>query len=749
MLRPLFRLAPSRALLVGCLLFAVEFPAFAQDTYSMAGTVVDEEGEPLTGATVAVPSLDRGTTTDARGQFRLDALDAGTYVLEVRFLGFQPERVEIAVPGDAAVRIRLVPDAFRIADVIVTASPLGETAYQAVQALSPQDLQERAGSSFGELLDGEPGVAMRSFGPAPARPVIRGFDGDRVLILENGERMGDISNTAADHNITLDPLAAERIEIVRGPASLLYGSSALGGVVNILTRDIPRDWSPGTTGTLALEGASVNRSVSGLGRYQWGSAAWAGTARLSYRGAGDVRTPAGSLPGTAIDNFEAGIGVGHQRDAFDGGLAFSGIDHTFGLPDDIDDTGVEAEIQMNKQTLQGRAEWSFDRLFESAELRLHGARLSQEEVETTLAPDGSVDQNEVELRFLQWAGSATVTLQHRPVGSLGEGVLGANVQARRLTVGGSAAFTPGVEGVSAALFTFQEVPLHATTRLQFGLRGEVQTQQARPNDGFPAADAQRTAQALSGSIGLNVQPRPELEMGIQVARAHRFPILQERFADGVHFGAGVYERGAPSLGTEVGLGADVFARWKTERLYAEVAGFYNRVADFVAFTPTGEVFEDSRSRTWDIFTYRAGDAVLSGGEAQMTLAVTEAWQFGSTVDYVRGTRADSDEPLPTIPPLRGRFTARYDVDRWWIEGQTRLVSTQNRTAAEERPTDGYALYSLMVGVQLGQDHLHRITFQVENLTNTLYRDHLSRIDRSEFGFPMPGRNARLSYRYLF
>lgn len=714
----------------------------------LSGTVEADDGSPLPGATVTIDALDRGTATNEEGRFAFAGIPEGTHTLEVRFIGYQPEERTVTVPQEEELRIVLSPDEGAIDDVIVTASPVGSTAYQPAEALGPRELQERSASSFGELLDGEPGIAMRSTGPAPSRPVIRGFDGDRVLILENGNRMGDISNTAADHNVSLDPMAAERVEVVRGPASLLYGSSAIGGVVNLLTSDIPREWSTGHSGRVALESASMNDAVSGFGRYQAGGEQWAGTARFSYRNAGDVRTPEGLLPGTAINNGESSAGVGYQGNGLSAGLSASFNDYRFGLPEEIDDPDEEAEIRMDQQTVQGFGSWATSGFIERVDLRFHAARLFQQEIKMATEPDGSIGEG-VELEFLQHTGNATLALTHQPVGIFDTGSIGATFHAGTTDVGGEEAFTPGVAQRTGALFTFQEVPLTEAVRLQLGLRGEQQSQRTLTNDEFPDIDEQSTSRAVSGSLGLNVRPSSSLEIGLQIARAHRFPLLEERFADGIHFGLGVFERGDPSLGTEVGVGTDIFARWSTERLRAEVAGFYTRINDFVAFEPTGDTLVDDSDRTWDIFEYRAGDAEIFGGEAQLIVLLTHTLQVGGSLDLVRGTRIDTDEPLPTIPPIRGRLTARYEPEPWWVGASARFVDSQNRVARQEQPTAGYTLLGAHAGIQLGSNGMHRISVRVDNLTNTSYRDHLSRIDRTEFGAPMPGRDLSLSYRYTF
>lgn len=738
------------SLLFCCTLLISGTVTAAQSLFSLHGEVINSEnGVPVPGATVLLKGSDRGTAADSDGRFELRNLEAGSYTLIIRAVGFATKEVEVTVPLEGRLSIGLEPDVVRSDDVIVTASPLGRNIrYQSANAYDIQQLQDRQASSLGEMLDGEPGIAMRSFGPAPSRPVIRGFDGDRLLILENGERMGDLSNTAHDHNISIDPLVAERVEVVRGPASLLYGSSALGGVVNIITSDIPREWETGTSGTAALEGSSMNDMFSGFGRIQQGGENWAATGRFSYRGGGDVRTPEGRLPGTFIRNFEGGGGLGYRTESFNGGLSLTAIDHNYGLPEEISDPDEEAEIRMNQQTLQGQGVWSTTGFFDQVELRFHGSRLFQQEVESEFEPDGLIDED-IELEFEQYAINSTLTARHGKAGFLDEGVIGLNTQLRRMQVGGEEAFTPGINSRSASLFTYHESALSRITTLQFGLRGEMQSHSTRTNSDFPDLSESHTDGALSGSVGLNIRPAGGLEIGVQVARSHRFPILEELYADGVHFGAGVYERGDAGLVTEVGHGADLFLKWANSRYRAEISGFYYRISDYVAFEPTGEVFTDSREREWDIYEYRARNAELLGGEAQFSVLLTNRLQTGAAADLVRGSMVDDGSPLPTMPPVRYRIFTRYETGNWWIGGDLRIVNNQNRVVEEELPTDGYTLLGMNAGARFGSQDMHRISLSADNLTNALYRDHLSRVDRSEFGSPMPGRNVRLSYRVIF
>lgn len=738
------------------ILFVVFNPfdsAVAQDRPALQGFVKDAEtGDPLQAASIQILETGQATTTNPQGRFTLSGITMDTITLRIRFLGYHALEKKVDLDDretSQSLEFELTPAGVILDDIVYTATPTGSrTVYQPTHSFSPVEMQRRSSASFGEMLDGEPGIAMRSFGPAPSRPVIRGFDGDRILMLENGNRMGDLSNTAHDHNISLDPLAAKRIEVVRGPASLLYGSSAIGGVVNLITADMPRDWTAGSSGSIALDGATMNKGLGTNARYRYGEESWAATKRISYRGADDMKTPQGKLPGTSINNMEAAGGFGYRSDRLDAGLTLTAVDHRFGLPEELDDPDEEAEIRMDQQTLQGRANRTTDGFFQDIELRAHASRIFQQEVEMEQESNGSIDED-IELEFLQRGLNATLTLHHRPLGLLDDGAVGLNLNTSNMEVGGEEVFTPGADDRSMALFTFNELPVSQQVRLQFGMRGEVRSLSTRSNHAFSDLDDRRTANAFSGSVGLNVKSWPGLELGAQLSRSHRFPILEEYYAEGVHFGAGVYEEGDVNLDTEVGHGADLFALWVYSRLRAEISGFYYLMNNYVAFEPTGETYTDDAGRDWDHFRYRARNAEMMGGEAQISLLITEAWSLEGVADYVRGTSVDTGEPLPTIPPLRVRLESRYDAGNWWAGGQIRMVDEQKRVAEHELATGGYTLTGLEGGYRFDAAGIHRISMRVDNLTNTLYRDHLSRIDRTEFGSPMPGRNINLSYRYNF
>ncbi len=687
--------------------------------------------------------VERPTGTDGRVTF--EELPSGEYLLTVEASGFEGMERRIRLPEDSAIDMVLEPRPLTLDEVVVTASPLRSgVAYTAAQSFDRDALSQRLDHSIGSMLDGEPGVAMRSLGAAATRPVIRGFDGDRILVLENGERMGDVGESAADHAVALDPMAIERLEVVRGPASLLYGSGALGGVVNLTTRDMPRSWARGWEGAVQAQAVSMNRSGAGSGTLVYGAPDWASTFRISAREAGDIRTPEGRLPDTSISSLDGSLGFVREWEALRLGISGSFVDRSYGVPEAWDDPDEEVLLTMDRQSLQARLEWEPVRpgVVRGLEVRTSASRFFQQEIEREFHPDGSVDED-VELEYDAISASGTATLRHGPMGILDEGALGVAIRARQMDIGGDEAFFPGVDERSIGIFTFQEVPLTDDFSIQMGGRIESNRNEARPNEHFPTADQRRSSAALSGSVGVNWRPGGGWEVGAQAARAHRVPIAEELFADGPHLAAGVFEIGDADLADEVSHGLDLFVRRDFARGSVEIAGFANWIRDYVAFQPLGRVDEASG---FPVFQYQGTDARMLGAEVTADVRLNDVWGLGVGVDYVEGRRTVGvRDPLPAIPPLRSRLQLRADPGRWWAGATLRGVAKQDRVAPDELATDGYLLLDAQAGLRVDPRGNHSVILRIDNALNARYRDHLSRLPERDM--LMPGRNVSVIYRW--
>lgn len=715
------------------------------------GHVVDAStGEHLPFVNLLIKGTRIGTITDASGHYHLTNLPVGRHILQVQSLGYLPAEVEIEATAKTTreVDVKLTPTSISLSEVVYTASPTASGfRYQPDAVFMGEQIQRRSEPSFGEMLNGQPGVTMRSFGSAPARPVIRGMDGDRILVLENGERMGDISETSADHSISLDPLVASRVEVIRGPASLLYGSSALGGVINLMTTDIPDQWDEGVTGVVSGQAATMNNMGAGFGRLTYGGQQHAFSGRLAMRQAGDITTPEGIVPGTSMRNYDGAFGWGMQLGNTSGGLSFSVSDQAFEIPESVDVPEEGVEIRARRLALQGRFNHSMaGKFFDQAQVRFNTTKFDQQEVEVFHTPGGNTEE-EIELEYDQIAVSSTLTLQHKAAGVFARGALGFNFNGQKLGVTGGDAYTPGEQRITLATFTFQEIPLSYTMRFQFGLRLDFQNSTALSNEVFPDIDLKRNTFNYSGSLGLNVRPFEGLEIGGQLARSHRNPMIEELFADGAHLGAGVYERGNPRLKDEIGHGADLFVNYKKNNFEIEVTGFVNNFINYIVFLPTGQVHEPSG---YAIFEYTQGEAVLYGSEISLGWEPVNGLRIQSGTDWVRGIRIiddAADENLPFIPPFRFNNEIEYDFTRGWLGAGFMMVSQQGKVAPEEEVTEGYSLLNLQAGYRINRPGRHVIILRVQNVLDTSYRDHLSRIE--DRNFVMPGRNFNLTYRWFF
>jgi iron complex outermembrane recepter protein len=727
-----------------------ESPQRPSTDANIFGHVLDAEtGDHLPFVNLLIKGTRIGTMTDATGHYLLTNLPVGRHTLIVQSMGFETTEVvfEIREKQTLEVDVEVRRRAIDLAEIVLTASPTASGfRYQPDAVFLGDKLQRYSEASFGEMLNGQPGVAMRSLGSAPARPVIRGLDGDRILVLENGERMGDIAETSADHSISLDPLAASRIEVVRGPASLLYGSSALGGVINLMTTDIPEDWDQGLGGVLSAQGATMNSMGAGFARATFGKEKWAGTARLSYRQAGNITTPEGEIPGTSMRNYDGSLGWGLNRENLKGGLSFSMTNQTFEIPEFVDEPDERVEIRAQRQALQGRFQKKYSGFFDQAQLRFNTSRFIQHEVEVEKQDDGSEIEN-IELEYEQLALSSTLTLQHKPIGLFDRGAFGMSFQGRVLDIYGDDAYTPGEQRFTLGLFTFQEMPLSNTTRLQFGVRLDFQNMAARSTESFPDIDMTRNAANYSGSFGLNYRPVKGVEIGGQFARSHRNPSAEELFARGVHLGAGVYEIGNENLKDEIGHGGDLFANFENGRFSIEVAGYVNYFRNFIVFQPTGLVDEGSG---YPIFEYQGDEARLMGSEIQAAYQITGNLTLNSGIDYVRGQRINGEnggENLPFIPPFRFSAEMEYNFRSAWLSARVQSVARQGKVAPGEETTDGYTLLGFVAGYRLDFHGRHVIIFRADNMLDTKYRDHLSRME--DRNLLMPGRNFTLAYRWFF
>ncbi len=314
-------------------------PVLAQETGRVQGTVTLQEYGSIHGAVVLVVGTGDFALTDGQGRFAIDGVPAGSYEVLAQREHLTGARQTVNVDPGQAATVDFVLELSPVhEDVTVTASASGtETTFEAFNAVTTMDsfdIARESASSLGDALRNEPGIAIRSFGPGASRPIIRGFDGDRVLILEDGVRTGDLSSESGDHGVAVDPNSAERIEIVRGPATLLYGANAVGGLVNVITpqESYRESLLEGTRAQLSADVGSANAQTGtnvGLQHARNGVHYWAGG---SMRRTDDYATPVGTVENSATESTNARAGVGWSGDQLFASAGVTLNDGRYGVP---------------------------------------------------------------------------------------------------------------------------------------------------------------------------------------------------------------------------------------------------------------------------------------------------------------------------------------------------------------------------------------------------------------------------------
>jgi iron complex outermembrane recepter protein len=711
------------------------WPAEAQTGATLSGRVTRDTGDPMAGAAVVIEDLKRETRTGEDGAYRFENVRPGSYHVSVRAEGYSSRRAEVTVTPQGATLDLIVELDMHFAEV-VSVSPNPRTqfeSYQPTSVLVGQELQKQLEATIGATLQAEPGVAMRSLGPGPARPVIRGLDGDRVAVLEDGQRMGDLSSQSADHGVPVNPAAAQRIEVVRGPATLLYGSNAIGGLVNIITDQIPNEQVTRPTGNFLVDFGTNGAEAGGAGDVHFGNGQYAFHVGGGGRRAGDYSTPDGG-----VDNSDMRTGFFNLGGAWTGERAYAGAsygydDTEYGIP--IVEEGL-VRLDPRRHAFSVRAGGQgLDGALTSYRATLGVRRYQHSEIVG----------GEIGTSFENNTTEGEMLLSHRPLGRL-SGTVGAGFLDRGFEAIGEEALSPPVDQNVFSLYLYEEVTWPHVT-LQFG--GRYDHTGFRPDGGLPDRDFNE----FSGSVGLLVRPaaaNDDLVIAASVARAARNPALEELYFFGPHPGNFAFEIGNPNLSSETGLGFDLSLRSRAGRFRGEITLFRNDINDYIFRNPISEDEFEEREEEFDerfnvshdeeeedgdehghegefpFVEFVGADSLIFGIEAHADLEITPAVIAELTYDWVQGELSDSGDPLPRIPPYRVLLGLRYQRNAFQLGGRVNLVADQTRVFGEETPTAGYGLVNLFGSYSFAAGGAtNTITARLDNATDKVYRNHLN------------------------
>lgn len=642
-----------------------------------------------------------------------------------------PQKTAVAVamafsaPAVLAQSAATAPQLAELPTVVVTANPLGSGLFDLVppvSVLGGRELSLRRESTLGETLNGLPGVSSTYFGPNAGRPVIRGLDADRVRLMQNGLGMLDVSALSPDHAVPLDPLVIDQVEVVRGPAALLYGGSAVGGVVNALDNRIPQEPISGSAGRAETRFGGPDNQRSGSAVLEGGNGVLAVHADVFQRTSDDLKIPEfarssrlraqspqadeprGRLRNSSASADGGALGASLTFDRGYAGLAYSGYNSEYG-------TVAEEDVRIDMKSKR----WDF-----AGEMRDIGTVITRVKVRLgyTDYEHQELEAGQVATTFLNKGREGTLEAAHGKFGPV-TGVFGVQFHSVDFSALGEEAFLPGTRTDTKAAYLYEELPFD---KLKLTLGGRIERANVESSGGGPDDPNNPSTSRFGNPQTRSFTPRSlaagslysfskEVALAVNLSHSERAPTYNELFANGPHTATGQFEVGNYTLSEEKSNGADVQLRWRSGQHSASVGGFYTRFSNYVAVFNSGNtratdgtlnpvdangdgIADTSGLSILPEALMRAVPAQFYGLEAEGKFLVydrTGSLDLTLRGDYVRASNRETGEPLPRIAPLRlglgldyrlGNFGSRLDVTH---------AARQNRVASAELPTDSYTL----------------------------------------------------------
>ncbi len=773
------------------LFFFLLIPAglMAQATYTLEGRVTDEQGEPLTGATVYLHETFQGTLSNDSGYFFLTSVRLGTYHLHITYVGYHAISMDVRVDDSTRfLEIRMEASNLELHEAVIEGDALkmdkSEYSVQ-VLVLGKDQLMKNQGPTLSNALEQIPGINTINMGVAVSKPVIRGLSGNRIVVAENGIRQ-EGQQWGGDHGLEIDPFNAEKVEIIKGPASLLFGTDGMGGVIHLKQPLIPvnRTHEVGAMAVYRSVNSTWGNSLSAKGNQN----GWIYRARFTYLNYGDYRIPADSfnynryvlpvydqrLKNTAGREQHGSLQLGLHRNWGYSRLSVSSFNQQIGVfsgaigipreyslqPDgntrniDLPNQSIQhwkvvsnSNVRFGKNWLESDIGYQYNKRKESSFPHAHG----QGPVSGTLAHGLNLQTLSGNFRFFIPDGKN----QH---------AFGLSGQLQHHRFEGFEFLLPQFETVQAGAYYFIKRRQNTRLVLNGGLRADLAAyhihRHVQPvyQNGVIIGETERVAENnrqfanWSAMLGLSYDLRSDLNFKLNLGKSFRFPTPQELSVNGIHHGSFRHELGDPALDPESSYQLDMSLSLEKKNLYVALSPFLNLFENYIFLRPTAEF--SPLPEGGQLFRYEQAQALLGGGELSMEYHPVRSLHLESGLEYVYGWNRSTDLPLPFMPPFQLKSGVEWEWDKLgrleeaYLKLNWVAAASQNRTDRNERSTPGYHLFHFGAGwtLPLGR-HRIQCNLNMRNLFNTPYFNHLSRW--RYLNLPEPGRNISLSLAYRY
>ncbi|MCG9875571.1 MAG: TonB-dependent receptor [Leptospiraceae bacterium] len=774
------------ALLILLIIIYPTFSLFSAD-FILSGKVSSTDGSPVEYAKVSILEIRKDYQADLDGNFKFEHLPAGSYTIVVSQYGFKSETKNILIKDkdevwNPSLNFSLLEDSA----IVVSGKSINSqilTSSQSTTVVEGRRLDKMRGQNVMATIQDLPGISVLTTGAGTAKPVIRGLTGPRVLVLTDGIRQEE-QQFGEDHTVDLDAFNMQRIEVVRGPQSVLYGSDAFGGVVNVVREKAPlaKDGAPTIGGYVSSNSFSNNKQDAGnLNVYGYNNGIGY-RAAVNQRKAGRIQTPNGSLPNTGFweKNTSASIGTdGSWGNIYLDSFRREAEQDIYNNPVEEPISNGYQRVVHDKSHLHAFLIYAIGNL----ELDLGYQRNNRREIpgKNIFAPIyaelvdpniedfskiysiAQVSQNPYKekqgLNLFLDTTTFDTKFHHKPIGNL-KGTLGVSGMNQRNSTIGREPLIPGYGLVNIAVFILEQYSINESMNLTAGYRMDRRGIDFKSNADLGISQNTKNFEAKTGTLGYVWRFKKEMAFAANYGKGFRAPTPFEMFSNGVHEGTGRFEVGSEFLKPEYSDSYDIALRYISNKVKSEISIFQQNIQNFIYSTNAGRIDDDSGL---PVFNYRQDKAVLKGGEISLEAEITRCLVLNGGIDFLHGTayksldqrtalsilngetdatkvledlQTNNGSALPRMTPNRGRAGIKLTTSKLiglenpYLQFSGRFIDRQYRVDKLETRTGSYNLYDISLGWELSslQKNTDRASFDVivQNVFNKDYVDHLSR-----------------------
>jgi iron complex outermembrane recepter protein len=589
-------------------------------------------------------------------------------------------------------------------------------AVESVTVLEGDQLAKKSQTTLGETLAKEIGISSTQFGPNASRPVIRGLDGNRIRLLQDGMGINDLSGASQDHAIPINPLVSERVEVVRGPLNLLYGSSAIGGVVNVVTSRIHKNYHEHATGGIDVKSDSSNNGQNMAMNMDYGAQNFMLHLDADMGQADSLKSPKSKINNSEFQQKSYSVGTSYfvDDDTYVG-VGYSLYDNLYGVVAEED-----VDIDMKQQRVDLLAHHDLKGFFTSVQLKSTQTFYEHAELEGT----------EVGTEFDNEANESRLELYHRFSDRM-TGILGLQTQINDFKAVGEEAFLPFNKTEQYALFLFEQLK-RKWGKINLGLRFENTKVKADAGN-ILTTSKDKEYNSFSAATGFLYNINPSFTTGLNLSYNERAATFQELYSQGAHIAIGKYVQGQENLNKEKSFAVEWSLRHKTKEMEGVFNLFGHKFDNYIALNPTGSKHDTDESgiagdstEDFDIYHYEQNKAMIYGAEMSFSHFLNSQIQWTVKGDYLRGRNSTFNQNLARITPIRLIGEVRYLGDYFNTGLEVQRVFQQDHTANNETATPAYTLINFDYSHDLKvEDQTIMLYGQINNITDEVAVNHVS------------------------